>query len=254
MAATVGIGIALCIALSSGPALAQDAAPTARKTIDGTSLGGFVLPMRPVDSPCSITALRGDAWKDDDTQRLLLEGDVRVSVGGYLFSAPRALVWINRLPIGGSAATQIAVWFERAEEPTRRAGLGASGKDLLVTATYSGATELRLVVTNDRAPRRDAFMAAGEQRLANHLRALAAALPPLGARPSVDTPAVPGDPTLAVGTSLAAAVADATARDATEGLPQSIRVPASSTRGLPIFRPDGTVSFSAESLVIDEKA
>ena len=254
MAATVGIGIALGIALAAAPALAQDAAPTARKTIDGTSLGGFVLPMRPVDSPCSITALRGDAWKDDDTQRLLLEGDVRVSVGGYLFSAPRALVWINRLPIGGGAATQIAVWFERAEEPTRRAGLGASGKDLLVTATYSGATELRLVVTNDRAPRRDAFMAAGEQRLATHLRALAAALPPLGARPSVDTPAVPGDPTLAVGTSLAAAVADATARDESEGLPQSIRVPASSTRGLPIFRPDGTVSFSAESLVIDEKA
>jgi hypothetical protein len=55
-------------------------------------------------------------------------------------------VWINRLPLSGGAATQMAIWFERADEPTRRAGLGASGRDLLVTAAYLGPTKLASVV------------------------------------------------------------------------------------------------------------
>ena len=92
---------------------------TNRRAIDGSSLGGFVLPTKPVDAPCSMSATRGWKWKSDDTQRLLLEGDVRVTLGGYSFSAKRALVWINRLPLPAGPATQIAVWFERADEPTR---------------------------------------------------------------------------------------------------------------------------------------
>lgn len=120
---------------ATAPGPIEPQAGVERRQIDGASLGGFVLPTKPVDGGCTISATEVWRWKTDDTQRLYLEGDVRIGVGGYSFSATRATMWINRLPLAGTAATQVAIWFERADEPTRRAGLGASGRDLLVTAT-----------------------------------------------------------------------------------------------------------------------
>ena len=237
----------------STPGGAQDQNPprtTVRRAIDGTTLGGFVLPTKPLSAGCSLSASRGWAWKSDDTQRLLLEGDVRVSLGGYSFSARRAAVWINRLPLATGAATQIAIWFERADEPTRRAGLGASGRDLLVTSSYLGETALSLVMREDEAPRDRAFTAAAERRLALYLRTLVRDIEvgakPLGNQPEFDmAPRVPeADPQ--PGGSVAESVA------ALPIPPASIDVSPSAQSSLPIFRPEGTVAFSADSIVIDE--
>ena len=219
---------------------------TTRRAIDGTSLGGFVLPTRPIAGGLELSAARGSSWKTDDTQRLFLEGDVRVAIGGYSFSAKSAVVWINRLPIGTDAATQVAIWFERADEPTRRAGLGASGRDLLVTASYLGATRLSLVVNENAAPKGEPLLRRGEARLARYLRTLAAGNATLGNRPVLDMPVAADDPAPEPGGSLAAAAAGAP-----EG-PDSIEVPLPETGALPIFRPEGTISFSADSIVVDE--
>jgi hypothetical protein len=246
-------------------------APTTRKAIDGRSLGGFVLPTKPLSGNCVLSATRGWSWKHDDTQRLVLEGDVRVAVGGYRFTTKRAVVWINRLPLGGETVTQLAVWFENADEPTRRAGVGASGRDLLVTASFLGATELSLVVTEDGPPRtagslrlarestqsaaeRQQSLAAGEARLARALRELtartAAGTQRLSTAPVVDVPAPRTDPDPQPGESVAAATARAAAEQA--ALPSAISV--TTRRALPIFEPEGTVGFSAERITIDEKA
>ena len=288
----------------------QPAPTTTRRAIDGTALGGFVLPTRPIAGDCSLSATRGWTWKIDDTQRLLLEGEVRITLGGYSFSAKRAVVWINRLPLGGEAATQIAIWFDRADEPTRRAGLGASGKELLVTAAIKGSTQLSLVVTEDGSPERDpspqrwngarsdgmerlALLRAGEARLARYLRELTAGIaagttrassrPNLDiARPPVEEPPVPGGaiPTTRGGSTGGMPVpssvvpssgvmpvpsgpgvmpvpsstgpSPASAGSAADGLPGSIEVETS--RSMPIFEPEGTVTFSADSIAIDEKA
>jgi hypothetical protein len=224
----------------------------ARRAIDGTSLGGFVLPTKPIAGGCSLSAARAWQWKDDDTQRLYLEGDVRVSVGGYAFSAKRATVWINRLPLASGTATQIALWFERADAPTRRAGLGASGRDLLVTSSYLGETNLSVVVTETGAPQNRAFIAGGEARLARYLKTLtrdvAAGTQSLGARPAVDARVAPEEPAPQLGGSMkAAAVIE-------PKLPDSIETATPAGTALPIFRPEGTVSFSADSIVVDEKA
>jgi len=244
LAPTVGLSLAAVVAMAAS---AQQAT-TARRTLDGSALGGSVLPVSPIDGGCSLSALRATRWKVDDTQRLLLEGEVRVAVGGYSFTARRAAVWINRLPIGADAVTQVAVWFEEAHEPTRRAGLGASGRDLLVTATIEGSVQLAAVTTADRVPPRDAFIAAAEARLSSHLRSLLEGPRTLAARPSVDAASreqeaapVPGAPLLP--------------RDAVRAVerPASVEVALASSSALPIFEPSGTVSFSAESVVIDER-
>lgn len=234
-----------------------------RKSIDGASLGGFVLPSAPVDGRCTIAATRGWRWKTDDTQRLMLDGDVRIRLSGYNFSARRAVVWINRLPLRTPAAesttsasaesvvTQIAIWFERADEPTRRAGLGASGRDLLVTATLRGTVDLSLVVAEEGAPTDAAFVARGEARLAGFLRGLeqkiAEGSATLATGPGRDSPTTPVERDPQPGGKLLAAAA------ATPVLPDSIQVAAPNVGALPIFQPDGTLSFSADSIVIDEK-
>ncbi len=253
----------------AGPATAKPS--TTSRTIDGTTLGGFVLPTQPIAGDCKIGATRGWVWKSDDTQRLLLEGDVRVALGGYTFSSKRASVWINRLPYEGSAVTQIAVWFDRADEPTRRAGLGASGKDLLVTATIRGTTELSLTVTERNSPAqaqapspagtvgddtaaqaaRRKFLAAGETRLSRYLRGLTASIASgtqrAKPRATIDAITKPADVMPVPGGSLAAAANQV-------ALPDSITIPELAGRSTSIFEPSGTVSFSADSIVADQKA
>jgi len=254
------------------------AAPTAfgqvatkMKPIDGASLGGFVLPTQPISGSCKFSATRGWTWKTDDTQRLFLEGDVRATVGGYTFSAKRAIVWVNRLPLGGEAATQIAIWFDQADEPTRRAGLGASGKELLVTATTMGATELSLVITEDGTPdeartsvdRRRAsdeasaaksrreLLREGETALARYLRGLTARIlagtQRISTAPILQSPTTAAEPPLLPGGSVAAISAEKPPQ-----LPTEIGV--ATAKSLPIFEPHGTVSFSADNILIDEKS
>ncbi len=204
-----------------------------------------------------MQAMRGYRWKSDDTQRLFLDGDVRITLGGYSFSAKRALVWINRLPlrgsgVGGETASQVAIWFERAEEPTRRAGLGASGRNLLVTGTYLGSTGLSVVIDDKGMPKEAAFVRAGESRLAMYLRQLtkdiASGTARLSAQPSLDVPAVIEERMPTPGGNLRETVLVG------PPLPSSITLPAQTEEVEPIFRPEGTVSFSADSVVIDEHA
>ncbi len=222
-----------------------------RRAIDGASLGGFVFPTKPLDASCSLAASRGWSWKTDDTQRLCLEGDVRVTLGGYSFSAKRALVWINRLPLPAGPATQVAVWFEQADEPSRRAGLGASGRNLLVTSTLLGSTHLSLALSAHHAPSDTAFVAAGDLRLATYLRTLqhgiARGTVVVGSEATLDVPAVALEAALIPGGGLLEAIETAPV------LPSSIEVGAPSTGSLSIFRPEGTISFSADSIVVDEK-
>lgn len=234
---------------------------TTRRAIDGSSLGGFVLPSKPIEGGLSMSSMRGYRWKSDDTQRLFLDGDVRITLGGYSFSAKRALVWINRLPlrgstVGGETASQVAIWFERAEEPTRRAGLGASGRNLLVTGTYLGSTALSLVIDDKGMPNglfgEAQFVRAGESRLAMYLRQLtkdiAAGTARLSAQPALDIPAVIEERMPMPGGNLRETVLIG------PPLPSSITLPSQSEEVEPIFRPEGTVSFSADSVVIDEHA
>lgn len=211
--------------------------------ITGQSLGGFVIPVEPVASEIVIDAVKGWAWDSDDTKRLQVEGDVRIRFGGYYFSSDNAVIWINRIPSAQGVINQIAVYFDEAKEPTRRAGLGASGNNLLVTGSTRGDVTLSITLIEERLPPDNPILRAATIRVRDYLQSVArgALLQP---RARVDAPEIPVEPPLTVGDPVKVALPAAP-------LPApTVRKPVDDTR---IFAPSGTISFSARSTTIESK-
>jgi hypothetical protein len=229
-------------------AAGQATQKTREVPIDGDRLGGFVLPIEPIATDLVMTCDHAWQWSVDDTQRLFLQGNVAIDLGSYAFASSYAVIWINRLPSSMGLVNQIAIWFPNVSEPTRRAGLGASGRDVLLTASTLGAVRLRPVLFDTTAPERLATVRDGEDRLARYLRRLVRPpFPPLASRPFTHTPPPPVTPALEPGGTLATAVvAEPTDSTAT------VTLPSQTSSSLPIFLPEGMLSFSADELIIDE--
>ncbi len=222
-------------AAAGGPG-APDAPPGVQVT--GDRLTGAVLPVEPLPGDIEFAALRAWRWSVADTQRLYLEGEAEVSVGGHRFRAPEAVIWINRLPSAGGLISQIAVFFERLEDSASEAGPGASGR-VLVTGSARGAVTLESALVQAGPPEgaRASIVAAGEERLADHLRAIIAEPPGLAGRPRVEAAAAPVGPPLPLpGDPVAAAPREAPP-EATLLAPPSAALP-------PLFRPEGAFRFA----------
>ena len=160
--------------------------------VTGDRLSGFVLPTEPIKGDIVLSALRAQTWTVDDTKRLVLEGDVRIHMGGYNFSAPSAVVWLNRIPSGDGLINQVAIYFEQASDPSKQAGLGVGGQDLLVTGSSRGEVNLHVTaLTQEKSPPHSDMIQKGQMRLANYLRSLVKNPPPLENRPQVDQPVSP---------------------------------------------------------------
>jgi len=248
--ATAGAIAAAAVALPA--ARGQDGAMT-RVPADGRQLGGFVLPVAPVTSDTRFACARAWTWKVGDTQRMLLERDVRISLGAYQFHADRALVWINRLPTADGEVNQVALYFDEVREPTSRAGFGASGRDLLVTASARGEIFLRTAITERSAPPRDDFLGRGQTRLAGYQRRLIAEIENrtarLDVRPRVDAPAVPDERTLVPGQPIEPPPPPAEREIGTD----SVLVALPRRDGLPVVDPDASVSFFARDITLSEE-
>jgi hypothetical protein len=211
-------------------------APQEQIRITGDRLSGFVLPVEAQVGDIRISGLRAWAWDVDDTRRLLLEGDVAITIGNYQLQSQRALVWINRIPSADGLINQIAAYFERIDDPTKQAGLGVVGRDVLVTGSARGSVELKTSLLTPQRPEGSAFIRAGEQRLEMHLRQLAAGEHVrLQDRPQADEVLPPPPPVMVPGGS---------PPQTTPDLPERIELPAQETGELPIFEPGGRLSLS----------
>lgn len=220
-------------------------AGTVRMPVAGTSLGGFVLPVAPLAGDLELRAARAWVWSVDDTQRLVLEGDVFVEFGSHRFRADEAVVWINRLPTADGLVNQFAIHFDEVREPTERAGLTTGGRDLLVTGCGRGGVVLKVASLERRAAPRTPALAAAEARLAAYLRRLLVEpVPRLAPRPRLDVPSPPsqvlepGPPT-------------APPAEAFPELPESVLLPRPDLENVPIFRPGGVIGFTAGSTVAE---
>jgi hypothetical protein len=256
------IGPWILASLATSVALAG---PTARPAADqsgveiqsfpanGRQLGGFVLPIVPLATDCTISGGRVWTWKSGDTQRLQLDRDVRITLGAYQFHADRALVWINRLPTAEGTVNQIALYFDEVREPTARAGFGASGRDLLVTASARGEVILRAAIAERQMPAERDLTLRGERRLAEYQRKLAADLAAksarLDVRPDVDLPPTPPARTLRPGQPIEAPPAEASADVGVD----SVSMPVARPERIPVVDPEASVSFFARSITVSEE-
>jgi len=240
IAAAIALLAAMAAAWQTPSASAQELRDVA---ITGDRLGGFVLPIEPVGTEARFSCVKAWVWKVDDTQRLDLVGDVRIQIASYEFATQRALVWVNRLPSQGGLINQIVIWFPEVDEPTRYAGLGVSGRDLLVTASTRGAVTIRATLWEESEAPRSAERMNGEQRLQRYLRAIAAGSPLLRTQPRIDRPPVPPVVQLEVGGSVE--------------LPPAPPTPTATTiqvrsDGTPILAPQGQLTFFGRTTTIDE--
>ena len=172
------------LAVSCTPAAAQQVIP-----ITGDQLSGFVLPIEPLAGDIRLEALRAWAWDVDDTKRLLLQGEVKVHIGRHTFDSDAAVVWINRIPSAEGLINQIAVYFDHVDDPAKRAGLGVSGRQLLLTASARGIVELNVALLDRQQPRPSSFVDQAQRRLAKYLQRLLAQPPPLEGRPQIEAAA-----------------------------------------------------------------
>ena len=210
--------------------------------VTGERLTGFVLPIEPVDGGIEIIALRARAWVIDDTQRLMLDGGVRIRVGGYDIQGQTAVVWLNRIPSAAGLISQLAVYLPEVQSPANRSGLGVSGADVLMTASTRGPVTLDVARLDRRPPPPTGLLRQAERRLAALLRPLLQEpLPPLSYLPQIDQPrpASPAEPQ-----------PGGTPVPPTPTAPQRqrVRAPSAGVETPPLFGAGGTVWFSWNEL------
>lgn len=255
--ATIAIGGAPARSLAAGP---DESLPDIRRVaINGERLSGFVLPVVPITADLTLKASRAWTWTVDDTKRIELRGDVRIRMSSYYFTADEAEIWINRLPVRNADGTQgevsqVAIYFLEATEPTRRAGFGAAGRNLLVTAATRGSIALDVTQRIEQAPPPSELLGRGQARLAQYLRGVLGGLEEGSERlspvPVIDKPTRPKRPPPEPGEPIVAATAPPRGP-----LPESVELPTTTLEsGAPIIRPEGIVSFAAREIVIDETA
>jgi hypothetical protein len=228
--------LAVCVGLALGAAtLAQQASndgsraaeygvgvtATQLASIDGRSFSGVDLRAPLTDVSLNLAAVRAAAWRENAgalgevagaTSRLLLEGDVRITLGPYRFTGSRAVLWLEPVRVQNDAgatvdAEQIAIFLDDAVEGDRSAAPPPPGRPepivadvtanadvsldeppsdrrqqadrLLVTALIpAGPTDLAVDSLQRGRPRfgdRATFLQDAEGRLARRLRALAVA-------------------------------------------------------------------------------
>lgn len=154
--------IVLALAAFAGsPALAQ--------SFDGKTFSQVNLTAPVQEAGITMRAARAWAWREASTERLLLDRDVRVSIGPYSFRASKATVWLEPIRLDGRDAEQVAVYFDKVSDPSGAVGLSQQGERLLVTAVvYRAEPGLRADILKAERPT-DPFVAEGEARLARFL-------------------------------------------------------------------------------------
>lgn len=162
---SVGLIAATLAALTTAPLFAQDGAsasgpsssvrtPRVTQTdITGRDFAGVRFQGAPQKGGLAISAQRANVWSEGaggfavgsgagagSCERLYLQGDVRIELGSYKFTAARAVLWIQRVETTASGPiSQVAICFDRVADPGAEAGFSQAADRLLVTGLISPA-------------------------------------------------------------------------------------------------------------------
>lgn len=120
-----GRSIALAAAaLLASAGMAQGQAPT-----QGQSFADVRFPQADVSGRIAMSAVRAVTWREGDVDRVILDGRVRLELGGFSTHATRAVLWIRRLPDeAGRDVRQVYAFLDEPGSPadsTEVSGLSA---------------------------------------------------------------------------------------------------------------------------------
>lgn len=118
-------------------------------------------------SNVSLRADRATLVQAGDAKLLLLEGDVKVSVGGYGFTDQKALVRIQKRPVLGETVRDLAFVFEDPES-IGGGGVQADAKHLLVTVSSRGKVELTAELAQAESLPQSTLVTTALQRIAEY--------------------------------------------------------------------------------------
>ncbi|MEY3232051.1 MAG: hypothetical protein RL689_2140 [Planctomycetota bacterium] len=169
----------IAIAVAGWPVAAQPPAPStpAAAAFDGRDFAGRRFPIAPIAGPVEFAAARAWAWREGSCRRLLLSGDVRVTLATHRFQARHAAVWIEEISPG---VEQIFVAFDRVGNPQDASAFGIAAERLPVRAVImpQGPIQLACDAAAEGSPDRDvpepvaAFLPEAQAMLATSLARL----------------------------------------------------------------------------------
>ncbi len=215
--------------------------------ITGRTFSGLRLPLAPVPGVVEFAANKARVWieqhGDSTTQRLLLVGDVSVTLGGTRLEADRAVVWLEQLPSTNpddARTYQVYAYFDTVGSIAADAGSSLQARRLSVDGVVMSANPVRLAadLTEQGRPR-DAFVRESEREFTRYLRELLLGAPV--ALDDVEPPALPPE----TGTGTPGRYA----------LPESDRTllerpPTLLDAGDEIFARDGLLTFDAGQIAL----
>lgn len=247
-------GSAAALVVLAGSAWAQPGSGVggeSQQTLDplditGRSFGGVRLPLAPVAGVVEFSASHAWVWVEQDlgetTQRLLLDGDVVVTLGGTTLEAERAVVWIEKLSgaSGEASTSQVFVYFDSVGSPAADAGSSLRAARLSVDAVVMSGQPVRLRVDLAEQGRpSDGFLREGEREFTRYLREML-----IGAPVALeDVPAVEPAPETGPGTP-----GRYPPPPADQGLLRS--APVLADAGDELFAKDGTISFDPGQIAL----
>jgi hypothetical protein len=160
--------------------------------LDGRTFAGVPAETEPAVGEISFRASRVWVWTETPprapsgeivglaSRRLLLDGNVEVTLGGMSFIAERACVWLEKRPGEGDPAYRFFIYFDRAGTPGSEAESGVWADRLPVRGNLIPSRGVRLsydVLREGRPPAGEiegVFVREGERALALFLRSLVA--------------------------------------------------------------------------------
>lgn len=221
--------IALVAAAGTLASIAR-AQPVDPFTVTGRAFAGVRFPLEATPGVIDLRGVRAWAWKEEGggsgTRRLLLEKDVRLTLGTFEFHASKASVWLEELEPG---VYQVYAVMDRVSTPRADPSVAVSAERLAVQGVVrtGGSPTLRADLVQEGRPS-DPFLGAAERELAVHLRRLL------------------GIPTLEAGEPIARGADASVSEDELEEM--LARLPAMD-RERAIFDSTGTISFASGDVV-----
>lgn len=133
-----------------------------------------------LDTDAEIKCNKAVSWRDGNSRLVLIDGDIRFTMGTYGFRATRAFVRIDTEEAPGRTIRHLSLYLDNAKPLRGRGPVQAEAPRLLVTASTIGKIDLVTDLLDQKSAASDPFVADAQHRINDYIAAIS--------RPVLDVP------------------------------------------------------------------